>query len=381
MGNNPNFLLNIHRVRFIRVSRFLAQNIMCHSILHPFLTALPKCEHHMHLEGSLSPSLFFTLARRNQVSYPSLDQDSSFASPAQLLDRYAHFTSLNDFLHYYFIGMSVLIHQEDFEALAWEYFVRAKSDGVVHAEVFFDPQAHTNRGVAYNTVVQGFTTACKRAEKELSISSKLILCFLRHLPLAEAEFTFRVAEKDFQSGVLAGVGLDSSENGFPPAIWHGLYSQVEALGGRKTAHAGEEGPVEYIQEALRELGVERIDHGIRLVDDKDLLQEVAERRLLVTLCPLSNLRLQCVDSLKDLPIRTFLDNGVKFSINSDDPAYFGGYIQDNYCAVQETFSLTVNEWERIASAAIEGSWCDEGRKHAISQQLREVVAAYEHFSE
>lgn len=375
---------------------------MCRSMLHPFLAILPKCEHHIHLEGSLSPTLLFTLASRNRISLPSPDQDLAFTSPTQLLDRYSHFTSLDDFLRYYFIGISVLIHVEDFEALAWEYFVRAKADGLIHAEVFFDPQAHTARGIKYETVIKGFTNARERAEKVLGITSRLILCFLRHLPITEAEHTFSMAEEDFRLGILAGVGLDSSEKGFPPGQWRGVYEKVKALGGRKTAHAGEEGPVEYIREALRGLDVERIDHGIRLVDDQELMQEVAERKLLVTLCPLSNIRLRCVKTIEDLPVRAFLDKGclplsssqqsspphlrsqlltvigVRFSINSDDPAYFGGYILDNYCAIQEAFSLTVKEWERIARAAVEGSWCDEKRKHAILQQVREAVMTYEH---
>lgn len=312
------------------------------------------------------------------MTFPSPDRDPSFSSSTQLLDRYSRFTSLDDFLHYYFIGMSVLIHTEDFEALAWEYFVRAKKDGVLHAEVFFDPQAHTGRGIEYGTVVQGFTNARERAEKELGISSKLILCFLRHLPVIEAEHTFRAAEEDLRSGILAGVGLDSSEKDFPPGVWRGVFEKATALGGRKTAHAGEEGPVEYIREALKELNVERIDHGIRLVDDPELMQEVARRRSLVTLCPLSNIRLRCVQTIEELPIRTFLENGVQFSINSDDPAYFGGYILDNYCAIQDAFSLTVKEWDRIARAAVEGSWCDDERKKTILQQVREVVEAFDH---
>lgn len=328
----------------------------------------------MHLEGSLTPSLLFTLADQNNIALPSPSEDPSFASPTALLDRYTRFTSLDDFLHYYFIGMSVLIHAKDFETLAWEYFVRAKADGVVHAEVFFDPQAHTARKVDYKTVIEGFKRACERAEKELSISTNLILCFLRDLPVKAAENTLAEAKKDLESGLLSGVGLDSSEKGFPPKPFRGVYKMAKSAGGRLTAHAGEEGPVEYIREALEELDVERIDHGIHLVDDLGLMQELAARKLLLTVCPLSNVRLRAVKDIRALPIRTFLDQGVRFSLNSDDPAYFGGYILDNYCAVQEAFSLTVKEWETIARAAIEGSWCGEDRKTAILEQLTEVVA-------
>ena len=350
---------------------------MCHSQLHPFLAALPKCEHHMHLEGSLSPQLLFALATRNQIELPSAVEDASFASPEALLDRYTRFTSLDDFLHYYFIGMSALIHAQDFEELAFEYFLRAKADGVVHAEVFFDPQAHTGRGVSYKTLRQGFTKACQKAEEQLGISTKLILCFLRHLPVKDAHDTLIEAKQDLLSGALSGIGLDSSEKGNPPGAWRDIYAEAKRSGIKRTAHAGEEGPVEYIREAVNELDVERIDHGIRLVEDDELMRELAARHLLVTVCPLSNVRLQCVESVQQLPIRRFLDAGVDFSINSDDPAYFGGYILDNYCAVQEAFDLSRNEWGRIARASVQGSWCDDGRKAAISVQLEEVLEKYQ----
>ena len=330
----------------------------------------------MHLEGALSPSLLFTLAARNSITIPT--NDEAFASPAALLDRYTRFSSLDDFLHYYFFGMNCLIHEQDFEQLAWEYFLKAKSDGVAHAEVFFDPQAHTGRGIAYETVVNGFTTACQRAERELELSTKLILCFLRHLPVEDSTATYDQARMDLETGRLAGLGLDSSEKGFPPGSWKDIYGTAKTKGIRRTAHAGEEGPVEYIREALRELDVERIDHGIRLAEDADLMREVADKEILVTMCPLSNLRLQCVKSIKDLPIRTFLDNGVMFSINSDDPAYFSGYILDNYCAVQDAFNLTAREWERIIKAAVRGSWCNHRRKEYLLGLLNEIMERFGH---
>ncbi|KAL8694926.1 MAG: hypothetical protein Q9218_000497 [Villophora microphyllina] len=350
---------------------------MCKSPLHPLLVALPKCEHHMHLEGSLAPSLLFSLAHRNGISLPSPDDDPAFASPDTLLDRYARFTSLDDFLRYYYIGMSALTHAEDFEALAWEYFVRAHADGVVHAEVFFDPQAHTSRGIRYETVVDGFITGCRKAEKEFGMSTKLILCFLRHLPVSEAVSTFDNAKNDLMTGRLAGIGLDSSEKGFPPGAWKVIYDQAQDSNIKRTAHAGEEGPVEYIKEALETLNIERIDHGIRLAEDETLMREVARRNILVTLCPLSNVWLHCVDSVAELPVRTFLDNGVPFSLNSDDPAYFGDhYILDNWCAVQEAFSLTVGEWKNIASTSIKGSWCEDNRKNVMLSTLDGVVDAH-----
>ena len=347
---------------------------MCKSNLHPFLAALPKAEHHMHLEGALSPSLLFTLAARNSIMIPSSDQ--AFASPAALLDRYSRFSSLDDFLQYYFFGMKCLIREQDFEQLAWEYFLKAKSDGVVHAEVFFDPQAHTARGIAYETVVDGFTRACQRAERELGLSTKLILCFLRHLPVEDSRTTYEQASSDLESGRLAGLGLDSSEKGFPPGPWKEIYGTAKAKGIRRTAHAGEEGPVEYIREALRELDVQRIDHGIRLAKDTDLMREIAERKILVTMCPLSNVKLRCVKTVQELPIRTFLENGVMFSINSDDPAYFGAYVLDNYCAVQEACNLTAKEWGGVTKAAVEGSWCSDGRKQDMLELLNETMVRF-----
>ena len=330
----------------------------------------------MHLEGALSPSLLFTLAARNSVTIPT--SDAAFASSAALLDRYTRFSSLDDFLHYYYIGIQCLIKEQDFEQLAWEYFVKAKSDGVVHAEVFFDPQAHTGRGIAYETIVKGFTMACQRAERELQLSTKLILCLLRHLPVEGSATTYDQAKLDLETGRLAGLGLDSSEKGFPPGAWKEIYGKAKTNGIRRTAHAGEEGPVEYIREALSELDVERIDHGIRLAEDKDLMREVADKNILVTMCPLSNVRLRCVKRVEELPIRIFLDSGVMFSINSDDPAYFGGYILDNYCAVQEACNLTATEWETITKAAVEGSWCNYSRKDYLLKLLDQTMVRFGH---
>lgn len=290
---------------------------MCHSPLHEFLRQIPKCEHHMHLEGSLEPTLLFALASRNSITLPDVTTDPAFTSPSALADRYNRFTSLDDFLHYYFIGTSCLIHEQDFEQLAWEYFKKAKGDGVVHAEVSFDPQAHTGRGIAYQTVVDGFTKACAKAEKELGMSAILILCFLRHLPVSESLSMYEEAQLDLKSGRLAGIGLDSSEKEFPPGKWKDIYTKATKIAINRTAHAGEEGPVDYIREALLELEVQRIDHGIRLAEDPGLMQEVAERQVLLTVCPLSNMKLQCVKQIKELPIRLFLDAQVHFSINSE----------------------------------------------------------------
>ena len=325
----------------------------------------------MHLEGALSPTLLFSLAARNNIPLPT--SDPAFVSVSTLLDRYENFTSLDDFLHYYYIAMSCLITSQDFEELAWDYFQRAHADGVVHAELSFDPQAHIERGVKLADVVEGIGRARARAEKEMGISSVVVMCFLRHLPVAGAEECYELARSNLMSGVLGGVGLDSSELGNRPVKWKKVFDRAREDGVRRTAHAGEEGPVEYIREALGQLDVGRIDHGIRLSEDEGLMKEVAEKKILFTVCPLSNVRLRCVKSVGELPIRRFLSAGVQFSINSDDPAYFGGYILDNYYAVQEAFDLSVEEWEGIAKAAIDGSWCRDDRKVEVRRMIDEVI--------
>ena len=341
--------------------------------MHAFLKAVPKCEHHMHLEGSLEPALLFKLANENGIELPS-DTDPAFASVDSLLERYKHFTSLDDFLHYYFIGMSSLKKEADFETLAWEYFVRAKADGVMHAEVFMDPQIHAERGVEYSTVVDGFTTACKRAETELGITTELIVCFMRHLPVSSAETLYQKALPDLRSGRVSGIGLSSAEKGNPPALFKSIYASAGTEGIRRTAHAGEEADVSYMRDALESLSIQRVDHGIKLVDDLDLMAEYVAKNILVTMCPLSNVRLQCVKDVKELPIRAYLDNRVRFSINSDDPAYFGAYILDNYCAVQEAFGLDMEEWTSIITASIHGSWCSEARKEEMFAVFADVLA-------
>lgn len=331
----------------------------------------------MHLEGSLSPAILFTLAQRNNITLPK--EDPAFASPEALLARYDRFTSLDDFLHYYYIGMSVLVQASDFEDLAMDYFRHASVDGVAHAEVFFDPQAHLSRGISYSTVLSGFTAARKRAEAEFGITSELICCFLRHLPVPECVSTFQSAEvqESFKNGAVTGIGLDSSEKPFPPELFKEIYEGAAKLGLRRTAHAGEEGPPAYIKTTLEVLGAERIDHGIRLTEDEELLQRIAKDGIMLSVCPLSNVLLRCVTSVKEVPIRTFLEKGIKFSINSDDPAYFGGYLLDNYCAVQEAHNLSVSEWASVCRAGIEGSWCSQSRKDEMLTRLAEVVKTWE----
>ncbi|EXJ83513.1 adenosine deaminase [Capronia coronata CBS 617.96] len=327
--------------------------------------------------GSLEPALLFELAARNNISLPSPSVDPAFETTTTLLARYRRFTSLDDFLHYYFIGMSVLITASDFESLGYEYFKRAHGDGLVHAEVFFDPQAHTARGVSYRTVIDGFTTAQRRAKADFGITSELIVCMLRHLPPADCDAMYRTAIPDFEAGVIKGLGLDSTEKGNPPILFKDTYADAERRGFQRTAHAGEEAGVDYMVSALHDLHVTRVDHGIKLPEDPKVMKEFADRKVMVTLCPLSNVELRCVKKVAELPVRTYLDQGVRFSINSDDPAYFGGYILDNYCAVQDAFGLSKSEWARVVTQSIEGSWCGDARKEEMKKMLDQVMNKFD----
>jgi len=344
--------------------------------MHEFLQAVPKCEHHIHVEGSLEPDLLFTLAQRNSISLPSPSDDPAFSSVASLLARYRRFTSLDDFLHYYFVGMSVLITAGDFESLAYAYFLRAAADGLVHAELFFDPQAHTSRGISYSTVLDGFTAAQARATADLGITSELIVCILRHLPAADGEAMYRAALPDLSSGKVRGLGLSSTEKGNPPSLFKETYLDAKTRGINRTAHAGEEAGVDYMAEALTELHIQRVDHGIKLTEDPAVMAEFVAQNIMVTMCPLSNVELCCVKNVGHLPIRKYLDQGVRFSINSDDPAYFGGYILDNYCAVQDHFGLTKGEWEKVVRDSIQGSWCGEERKREMGMMLDAVMERF-----
>lgn len=332
----------------------------------------------MHLEGSLSPELLFELSDRNNIPLPSPSEDAAFTSVATLYERYAGFKSLDDFLHYYYIGFTVLIHEADFESLAYAYFTKAAGQGLRHAEVFFDPQVHIDRGIAYQTVVAGFTKARKRAEAELGVTSLLIPCLLRHLPVPNSLSCFEIMRDagHFKDGTLAGMGLCSSEKDNPPSMWKEVFALAKAEGVRLTAHAGEEGPAAYITEALDELSVTRIDHGVNARNDDAVMERLAGTETMLSVCPLSNVVLRGVTQVSEVPIRTFLDKGVRFSVNSDDPAYFGGYILDNYCAVQEAFNLSVDEWTRIAKHSIQGCWCSDERKTELLGEVEKVVAEW-----
>ena len=309
-----------------------------------FIASLPKAELHMHIEGSLEPALMFALAERNRVAIP-------FASVEALRAAY-RFEGLQDFLELYYQGAAVLRTEEDFHDLARAYFERAAADAVAHAEIFFDPQAHTARGVPLGVVMEGLLAGMAEAQAAHGVSSKLILCFLRHLSEEDAFAT--LAEAEPWLGRIAAVGLDSSELGHPPSKFARVFERAGAMGLKRVAHAGEEGPPAYVTEALDLLHVDRIDHGNRSLEDAALTQRLVRERMTLTVCPLSNLRLCVVPSLEAHPIARMLRLGLRATVNSDDPAYFGGYLGDNYRAVAPL--LTRDEVVTLARNSFTGSF-------------------------
>lgn len=314
--------------------------------LRGFVVSLPKAELHLHIEGTLEPELMFHLAERNGIDPP-------FASVAEAKAAY-NFSNLDDFLALYYAATDVLRTAADFEDLTWAYLQRAHIDGVVHVEPFFDPQSHLPRGVPMSEIVGGITAGLQRGERELGISWKLIMCFLRHLSEEDAQATLTAAVPHLNS--IHGVGLDSSEAGNPPSKFARVFTEARDLGLRPVAHAGEEGPAAYISEALDVLLAERIDHGVRAQDDPDLIRRLAAEGVPLNLCPLSNQRLHVVPDLENHPAAQFLKAGVTITISSDDPAYFGGYIVDNYLALAHALDLTREQLADIAKASLNASW-------------------------
>jgi adenosine deaminase len=327
--------------------------------------AIPKAELHIHIEGSLEPELIFSLAQRNGVALP-------YPSVQALREAYA-FTDLQSFLDIYYAGASVLLHEADFFDMAWAYFQRAHADRVRHAELFFDPQTHTARGVPVGTVIAGLRRACERARAELGISSELILCFLRHLS-EEAAFATLEDALPYREHFI-GVGLDSSEVGHPPSKFSRVFARCRELGLRIVAHAGEEGPPAYIWEALKDLKVERIDHGVRCLEDLALVAELARRRVPLTVCPLSNLKLCVVNDLRDHPMKRLLDAGLCATVNSDDPAYFGGYLNANFEQTVQALGLSRDDVIALARNSIEASFVSEARRAELLAELAAVAAA------
>ena len=334
--------------------------------LPDLLRAMPKTELHMHIEGSLEPELIFALAKRNDVRlrYKSVDE---------LRAAYA-FTDLQSFLDIYYAGASVLQQPQDFYDMAWAYFQQAKADNVVHAEIFFDPQTHTARKVSMRTVITGLHRACVDAQAQLGISSSLILCFLRHLSEDEAFETFEEAFP-FRDKFI-GVGLDSSERGHPPEKFERVFKRAAQLGFKLVAHAGEEGPPAYMWSALDVLKVQRIDHGVQAIHDEALMARLAKERMPLTVCPLSNQKLCVFHDLAQHNLGQMLERGLCVMLNSDDPAYFGGYLNDNYVQTFAALGLNASHAYELASNSFEASFVSPDQKALWRQQLDDCFAQF-----
>ncbi|MPZ10775.1 MAG: adenosine deaminase [Kiloniellaceae bacterium] len=333
--------------------------------MNDFIAGLPKAELHLHIEGALEPEMMFALAQRNGVALPYADVEAIRAAYS--------FTRLQDFLDLYYRGMSVLLTEADFYDLTLAYLRRVAQDNVRHTEIFFDPQGHTGRGLAFETALNGISRALADGEAELGITSHIILCFLRHLPAEEAMATLDQALPHRDR--IVGVGLDSSEQGHPPAKFKAVFDKARAAGFLTVAHAGEEGPPEYIWSALDDLQVLRIDHGVRALEDPDLMLELARRKMPLTVCPLSNLRLCVVDDMTAHPLKMMLDRGLVVTVNSDDPAYFGGYVNDNYYAVRQALALSDEELALIARNSFGASFLDEATKAKYIAEVDAYVAS------
>jgi len=317
-----------------------------------YIRGLPKAELHVHIEGTLEPELAFQLANKHGVVLPH--------ATVEELRRAYRFSNLQSFLDIYYDGAAVLRDADDFHALTQGYLRRAHAQGVVHAEIFFDPQTHTARGIALSTVLDGLYRACSEAERDLGVTSRLILCFLRHLSADEAMRTLEEALS--YKSIIAAVGLDSSESGHPPAKFTEVFARARREGLAAVAHAGEEGPPSYIYEALDILQVRRVDHGVRCEEDPLLLGRLARERVPLTVCPLSNVKLKVFERIEDHNLKRLLDHGVCVTVNSDDPAYFGGYVLENYLAVHSGLCLSQKDLTVLARNSIEASFMADSAK-------------------
>ena len=328
------------------------------------IDSLPKAELHIHIEGSLEPELMFELAQRNGVALPYADVEAIRAAYS--------FDCLQDFLDVYYQGMSVLLTEQDFFDLTWAYLKRCSDDRVVHTEIFFDPQGHTDRGVPFKTAFEGIRSALNQGQAELGISSRIIMCFLRHLSEESAFETLSQAEPHLEH--IAGVGLDSSEMGHPPNNFQRVFDRSAEMGLKRVAHAGEEGPPEYVWEALDGLQVDRIDHGNRSLEDDELVERLVHMQMPLTVCPQSNLRLAVVRDMADHPIRKMLGLGLKATVNSDDPAYFGGYINDNFNALVDAVDLQEDEIITLLQNGFESSFLPDAEKKRHLQKLEQSLS-------
>lgn len=332
------------------------------SVDDALITTLPKAELHLHIEGSLEPELMFELAQRNQVELPFADVDA--------VRRAYVFEDLQSFLDIYYAGCAVLVTERDFFDLTHAYLARVAPQGVRHVEIFFDPQSHTDRGIPFATVVNGISAALAAGEREWGITSRLILCFLRHLSADAAMATLEEALPHRDQ--IVAVGLDSSEVGNPPKRFRAVFDRARAEGFFTVAHAGEEGPPEYIRQALELLHVERIDHGVRCIEDDALVERLATDQVPLTVCPLSNVKLRVFPRLEDHNFRLLLERGLRVTINSDDPAYFGGYIGENYVATARALQLTDEQIRQTARNSFLASFLDDAEKQ---RHLEAVDAA------
>ncbi|WP_312967655.1 adenosine deaminase [Acinetobacter gerneri] len=327
------------------------------------IRALPKAELHVHIEGTFEPELMFEIAQRNQIQIP-------YASVEEVKQAY-NFHNLQSFLDIYYAGANVLIHEQDFYDLAFAYFKKCHEDHVVHTEIFFDPQTHTERGVSFQTVLNGLKKACTDAKTQFGISSHLIMCFLRHLSEESAIATLEQALPYKQD--IIGVGLDSSEMGHPPSKFQNAFAKAREEGLLVVAHAGEEGPAEYVWEALDLLHVNRIDHGVRSEEDEQLMQRLIAEKMPLTVCPLSNLKLCVVSDMAEHNIHRMLQQGVKVTVNSDDPAYFGGYMNDNFYAIEKSLDLSQDDLKQLAINSFEASFITDAEKAKWIEEIKAIV--------
>ncbi len=326
------------------------------------IRALPKAELHVHIEGTFEPELMFAIAQRNQIQIP-------YQSVEEVKQAY-NFHNLQSFLDIYYAGANVLVHEQDFYDLAWAYFEKCAEDRVVHTEMFFDPQTHTERGVEFATVLAGLKRACTDAKEKLGISSQLIMCFLRHLSEEKAFETLEQA-LPFKDDIIA-IGLDSSEVGHPPSKFERVFTKAREAGFLIVAHAGEEGPPEYIWEALDLLKVNRIDHGVRSEEDERLMTRLIAEKMPLTVCPLSSLKLCVVKDMGEHNIRRLLQKGVHVTVNSDDPSYFGGYMNDNFIAIQEALALSHDELKQLAINSFEASFISDEEKQKWIEEIKAI---------
>jgi len=329
------------------------------------IQGIPKTELHLHIEGSFEPELMFEIAKRNNIP---LDFDS-----VESLKKAYKFNNLQEFLDIYYLGAKVLIHEQDFFDLTWAYLTKVHSQNVVHVEVFFDPQTHTERGIAFDVVIKGIRRALEKAKTELNISYKLIMSYLRHLSEDDA---FKTLEESLPyKDWIDGVGLDSSEVGNPPSKFANVFKASAEHGFKLVAHAGEEGPAEYIWEALDVLNVDRIDHGNRCLSDEKLVERLVKEQMALTLCPLSNVELKVIQEMKEHPVATMLDKGILATIHSDDPAYFGGYMNENYLETAKALSLNNDQLMQLAINGFEASWLSREEKDAHISAVKAYFAS------